>query len=127
MAKINKILIASLAMLIISSCASGPPPPPPKYKPIGMISRVEPGTYTTTVYGLTEKDATEKANKDAKGICQDNHDEEYFSIVSTDTEDLSAKSEDKGSGIAGALGGMMKIQQNQGKENAKVVLTFKCG
>ena len=92
-----------------------------------MISRVEPGTYTTTVYGLTEKDATEKANKDAKGICMDNHDEEYFSIVSTDTEDLSAKSEDKGSGIAGALGGMMKIQQNQCKENAKVVLTFKCG
>ena len=125
MAKINKILIASLALVIFSSC--GPPPPPPKYQPIGMVSRVEPGTYTTTVYGLTEKDATEKANKDAKGICKDNHDEEYFSIVSSETDDLSAKSEDKGSGIAGALGGMMKMQQNQGKENAKVVLTFKCG
>jgi len=121
MLKTNKMLLIGLVLLFIISCAAK------AYAPIGMISRVEPGTYTTVVYGASEKDATSKANIDAKGICMDKHQEEYFSIVSTVNEDLNIKSEDKGSGVAGALSGMMKMSQNAGKENNKVSLTFKCG
>lgn len=126
MLKTNKILLISFITLLIMGCSNKPYVKPP-YEPIGMVSRVEPGTYTTVVYGATEKDATAKANIDAKGICMDNHEEKYFSVVSTVNEDLNAKSEDKGAGVAGALSGMMKMSQNVGKENNKVSLTFKCG
>lgn len=112
----KKLFAFGFAAFFVVNCA---------YKPVGVISRVSEGQYSTTTYGNDENEAMSRANADAKGICKDKHKNEYFKIVSTQTENLNAKTE-TGSGFAGAATSMLKMGLDRDKNNNKVVLTFDC-
>ena len=111
MNKLDKIFFI-MAVTVLVGCASS-------YKPIGLISKIDATTYSTTTYGGDAASAAEAANKDAKGICKDNHDTEYFKIIKQEDKDLA---KDTGSGLSGAVGAWV----GGAKRNNQTTLTFKC-
>ena len=104
------MLLIVLVSSFIMNCA---------YKPVGMISKIDATTYSTSTYGKDAASAAKLANLDAKGICKDKHKTEYFKIISQEDKDLS---KDSKGGVAGAVGAWI----GQNKQNNQTVLTFQC-
>ena len=104
------MLLVGLVSSLTMNCA---------FKPVGMISKIDANTYSTTTYGGDAATAAQFAAADAKGICKDKHDTEYFKVVSQVDKDLSKESKSGLAGVAGILVG-------QRKRNNQTVLTFQC-
>src|SRR5438874_7977286 len=96
--RMKLFVLGSVAFFIVN-CA---------YKPIGMVSKIGDGQFSTTTYGKDENEAMGNANTDAKGICKDKYKNEYFKVVNTQTENLNPKIE-TGGGFAGAATSMLAM------------------